>query len=83
MVGSQAAACAQCQVPKDATYITASDVKDVLEHAPPGVDQQVRIVDLCKYNLGVGIIHRGPSGEAGRGATKAVKVEHQASHVER
>ena len=83
VIWSQAAAFAQCQVPKDATYITDTDVKDVLKHAPPAVDQQVRIADLCKYNLGVGIIHRGPSGEAGRRATKAVKGEHKASHVER
>ena len=55
VVWSQAAAFAQCQVPKDATYITDSDVKDVLKHAPPAVDQQLRIVDLCKYKLGVGI----------------------------
>jgi len=83
VVWSQAAAFAQCEVPKDATYIMDSDVKDVLKHAPPAVDQQLRIVDLCKYNLAVGIIHRGPSGEAGRGAPKAAKGEKKASNLER
>jgi Asp-tRNA(Asn)/Glu-tRNA(Gln) amidotransferase C subunit len=34
VVWSQAAAFAQCEVPKDATYIMDSDVKDVLKHAP-------------------------------------------------
>jgi len=74
VVWSQGAALAQCEVPKDATYIMDSDVKDVLKHAPPAVDQQLRIVDLCKYNLAVGIIHRGPTqaaaAGAGRGAAK-------------
>jgi mannose-6-phosphate isomerase-like protein (cupin superfamily) len=83
VVWSQAAAFGQCEVPKDATYIMDSDVKDVLKHAPPAVDQQLRTVDLCKYNLAVGIIHRGPSGEAGRGAPKAAKGEKKASNVER
>jgi mannose-6-phosphate isomerase-like protein (cupin superfamily) len=71
VVWSQTALFAQCVVPKDATYIPDSDVKDVLKHAPPAVDQQLRIVDLCKYNLAVGIIHRGPTQTAaGRGAAK-------------
>ena len=79
VVWSQAAAFAQCQVPKDATYITDTDVKDVLKHAPPAVDQQLRIVDLCKYNLAVGIIHRGPTEAAGGGATKAAKGDGKAA----
>jgi mannose-6-phosphate isomerase-like protein (cupin superfamily) len=83
VVWSQVVAFAQCEVPKDATYIMDSDVKDVLKHAPPAVDQQLRIVDLCKYNLAVGIIHRGPSGEAGRGAPKAAKAETKASNAAR
>jgi oxalate decarboxylase/phosphoglucose isomerase-like protein (cupin superfamily) len=31
----------------------------MLKNAPPAVDQQLRVVDMGKYNLGVGIIHRG------------------------
>ena len=81
---SQAPAFAQCEVPKDATYIMDSDVKDVLKHAPPAVDQQLRIVDLCKYNLAVGIIHRGPTQAAGGGgATKAAKVDGKAAGATR
>lgn len=62
-----AAAYGQCQVPKEATYIMQSDIKEVLKHAPPAVDQQLKVVDLCKYNLAVGIIHRGPTGAARAG----------------
>jgi len=47
--------------PKEATYITDAEVKEVLKHAPPAVDQQLRVVDMGKYNLAVGIIHRGPT----------------------
>jgi hypothetical protein len=71
---------------KSATYITNDDVQSVLKagaaRTPPAVDQMLRIVDLKKYALGVGIIHRGPTqqaGGAGRGnnAKKApANVEH-------
>lgn len=49
--------------PKHAIYIMDSDVKEVLKGAPPKVDQQIRVVDMGKYNLAVGIIHRGPTRE--------------------
>ncbi len=67
-IGSHGFVFAQCQVPKDATYIPDSDVKELLKKAPPAVDQELKTVDLCKYNLGVAIVHRGPTGAAaGRG----------------
>lgn len=70
-----AAAFGQCQVPKDATYIMDSDIKEVLKHAPPAVDQQLGVVDLCKYNLAVGIIHRGPTGGAARAGNAAKQTK--------
>ncbi|HWZ33044.1 MAG TPA: hypothetical protein VNX18_17000 [Bryobacteraceae bacterium] len=55
---------AQAQVPpKEAIDITDADVKSVLKNAPPAVDQQLRVVDMGKYNLAVGIIHRGKTRE--------------------
>jgi hypothetical protein len=45
--------------PDYAFDITAKDVDMVLK-TPPGGDRQLRVVDMGKYNLGVGIIHRGP-----------------------
>lgn len=69
MLAGSYAAFAQCKVPTDGIYIMDSDVKEVLKHAPPAVDQQLRVVDLCKYNLAVGIIHRGPTG-GGAGAAR-------------
>jgi hypothetical protein len=36
----------------------------VLKNAPPNPpDRQLRVVDMGKYNLGVGIIHRGPTND--------------------
>jgi hypothetical protein len=58
---SQAIAFSQSGPPKQAIDITDADVKEVLKHSPPAVDQQLRVVDMGKYNLAVGIIHRGKS----------------------
>jgi mannose-6-phosphate isomerase-like protein (cupin superfamily) len=77
---------AQCKVPTDGIYIMDSDVKEVLKHAPPAVDQQLRVVDLCKYNLAVGIIHRGPTGGGAAAAGKQGKAKgagKQAANIER
>ncbi len=45
--------------PTQATYISDEEIKTVLKGAPPAVDQQIKVVDTGKYNVGVGIIHRG------------------------
>ena len=47
--------------PQIAFDITKTDVDTLLKNAPPAVDQQLRVVDMGKYNLAVGIIHRGPT----------------------
>jgi mannose-6-phosphate isomerase-like protein (cupin superfamily) len=59
-----------------ATYITAEDIKAVLSHTPPSTDRQIRTLDLGKYQLAVGVIHRGPTQgpaatTAGRGTGAA------------
>jgi len=51
------------EAPQVAFDITKSDVDLLLKNAPPAVDQQIRVVDMGKYNLGVGIIHRGPTND--------------------
>jgi len=65
---SPTAAVAQSSAPpKEATYIMDADWKGVLAAAPAGVDHQLRVIDMGKYNLAVGIVHRGPTGGAARG----------------
>jgi len=48
------------QSPKAATYITDEEVKKV--NTLPGIDRQIRVVDIGNENLAVGIVHRGPTG---------------------
>ena len=54
--------------PTAATYITDEDVKTV--NALPGVDRQIKVVDIGNENFAVGIVHRGATGAA-RGAAPA------------
>ena len=61
-----APAIALAQSPRAATYITDEDIKKV--NSLPGVDRQIVSVDIGKLNEAVGIIHRGPTGGAARGA---------------
>lgn len=70
---SQASTFMQSSAPAGAaTYITAEDIKAVLSHTPPSTDRQLRVLDLGKYQLAVGVIHRGPTeGPAARGAGPA------------
>ena len=43
-----------------ATYITGSDVQSTLKRMPPNsvTDQQVRVVDAGRQNVGIGVVHR-------------------------
>ncbi len=52
--------------PTAATYITDEEVKEV--NATPGVDRQIRVVDIGNENFAVGVIHRGATTGAARGA---------------
>jgi mannose-6-phosphate isomerase-like protein (cupin superfamily) len=52
--------------PTAATYISDEEVKAV--NALPGVDRTIRVVDVGPENFSVGIIHRGATGAAARGA---------------
>lgn len=46
--------------PTQATYITNSEIQATLKKAPPEStsDQQVRVVDVGKTNVGVGVVYR-------------------------
>jgi hypothetical protein len=51
-------------IPTVAFDITKADIDFVLKNAPPNPpDRQLRVVDMGKYNLGVGIIHRGRTND--------------------
>ena len=61
----QTVALAQAGAPPNIAFdIPKSDIDLVLKNAPPSPpDRQLRVVDMGKYNLGVGIIHRGPTND--------------------
>jgi hypothetical protein len=48
--------------PAYAFDITKAEV-DMVNKNDPTTDRQLRVVDMGKYNLGVGIIHRGPTND--------------------
>ena len=56
---------AQAGAPPNIAFdITKTDIDLVLKNAPPSPpDRQLRVVDMGKYNLGVGVIHRGPTND--------------------
>jgi mannose-6-phosphate isomerase-like protein (cupin superfamily) len=50
--------------PNYAFDITKAEIDYVIKNAPANPpDRQLRVVDMGKYNLGVGIIHRGATNE--------------------
>jgi hypothetical protein len=63
--------------PKQAIDISDADVKTVLKGAPPAVDQQLKVVDVGKYNLGVGIIHRGKTTDRTDGTVPGIAHHNQ------
>ncbi|HWN84458.1 MAG TPA: hypothetical protein VNN99_04890, partial [Vicinamibacterales bacterium] len=57
---SAAAAFAQGkQPPTLATDITAADVQTVIKAPTGGGDRQMKVVDMGKYNVSVGVLRRG------------------------
>src|SRR6476646_7087798 len=54
----------QGDAPNYAFDITKEEIDYVIKNAPANPpDRQLRVVDMGKYNLGVGIIRRGPTNE--------------------
>ena len=63
--------------PKQAIDIKDADVKEVLKGAPPAVDQQLKVVDVGKENLAVGIVHRGKSTDRTDGVVTGIAHHNQ------
>jgi mannose-6-phosphate isomerase-like protein (cupin superfamily) len=51
---------------KPATYITKEEIDIV--NKQPGGDRQIKVVDIGHENFAVGIVHRGATGAAAKGA---------------
>jgi len=60
-LAAQAPALSQSPAPpKTAVDVTNADLRATLKQAPPDgvMDQQIRVVDVGKYNVAVGVLHR-------------------------
>ncbi len=60
LTASQAVTFSQVQQPpRLATDITAAEIQQVLNAPTGGGDRQIKVVDMGKYNISVGVLHRG------------------------
>jgi len=62
--------------PTQATLITGEEVKEVLKGAPPKIDQQLKVVDVGPYNVGVAIVHWGKSVDPTDGTAPCILHHH-------
>ena len=65
MTVSQGTIRAQSPSPADATDVSRADIETVLTQFPNASDQQLRVADVGKANVGVGIVRRVPASVAG------------------
>lgn len=56
-----------------ATDVTAAEINTVLQNIAGGTDQQIKVVGMDKYNVGVGILHRG----ATKGGAPVAAINHE------
>jgi mannose-6-phosphate isomerase-like protein (cupin superfamily) len=76
LLASQAATVSQSAAPpRSATDVTNADLRAVIAKAPPDgvLDQQIRVVDMGKYNVAIGVLHRSAK-PAQQGAIDHAKV---------
>ena len=52
---------AQAGPPVLATDITAAEIRAVIDHPTGGADRLIKAVDMGRYNVGVGVLRRGPT----------------------
>jgi mannose-6-phosphate isomerase-like protein (cupin superfamily) len=52
---------AQAGPPAIATDITAAEIRAVIDHPTGGADRLIKAVDMGRYNVGVGVLKRGPT----------------------
>src|SRR5689334_11803844 len=62
VAGLSAVALAQgAKPPVVATDITAAEVEAVVKHPTGGTDRLIKAIDMGSYNVGVGVLRRGPT----------------------
>lgn len=55
----------QSKSPAVSTAVTKAEVEAVLKHPDGGADRQIKVVDVGKLNVAVGVLHRGAVKDTG------------------
>jgi mannose-6-phosphate isomerase-like protein (cupin superfamily) len=58
--------------PTEATDVTKTEIEAVLKHPEGGGDRQIKVVDMGKYNVGVGVLHRNAIKPSATGTVNGI-----------
>ena len=58
--------------PTSATDVTKADIEAVLKHPEGGGDRQIKVVDMGKYNVAIGVLHRNAVKPSATGTVNGI-----------
>lgn len=58
--------------PTEATDVTKADIEAVLKHPEGGGDRQIKVVDMGKYNVAIGVLHRNAVKPSATGTVNGI-----------
>ena len=58
--------------PTQATDVTKADIEAVLKHPEGGGDRQIKVVDMGKYNVAIGVLHRNAVKPSATGTVNGI-----------
>lgn len=58
--------------PTEAIDVTRAEIEAVLKHPEGGGDRQIKVVDMGKYNVGVGVLHRNAIKPSATGTVNGI-----------
>lgn len=72
MLSYQSASTQSGARPTEATDVTKADIEAVLKHPEGGGDRQIKVVDMGKYNVAVGVLHRNAVKPSATGTVNGI-----------
>lgn len=58
--------------PTEATDVTKAEIDAVLKHPEGGGDRQIKVVDMGKYNVAIGVLHRNAVKPSATGTVNGI-----------
>jgi mannose-6-phosphate isomerase-like protein (cupin superfamily) len=58
--------------PTEATDVTRAEIEAVLKHPEGGGDRQIKVVDMGKYNVAIGVLHRNAIKPSSTGTVNGI-----------